>query len=344
MFCREPMVRMEKVFFRKGGFPYTRCVSYESDLWLMAEKYFDDVKNGEECGLALKYHLKDNYYFMSNSFNNDYYIGIHKVSDDGAIDSRFGMYFCSAEWEVFLSHFHEIKKFIQGKLLTKHLNRGMKRNHVGTLKEKKSKVDIYMYKWKWMEGLEVVTESKEKFFIKEHAEKDAEMNKPNPYVHKLLQEPELKIEVFVVDTPDSIEQMKVILYYMLFARILEIAKQNCEACQVNSDSQSDHLKSGFCLGDEDSILSRTDAYFDQAWEEIKSYDIVHVFDLTRLMIGATPIFPELIAKCAKAYLDPQSVKAKLLGEFVPEEMKPLIPLVVECYSKFITQKNSEVCI
>ena len=43
-------------------------------------------------------------------------------------------------------------------------------------------------------------------------------------------------------------------------------KANCEACQVNSDSQFDHCRSGNCL---DENLNQYEIYLAPAYDKIK---------------------------------------------------------------------------
>ena len=76
-------------------------------------------------------------------------------------------------------------------------------------------------------------------------------------------------------------------------------KANCEACQVNSDSQFDHCRSGNCL-DED--ISQFDMYFILAHQKIKTNILMNVFDQTRKKLGLKPILSTQLAKCALAFI------------------------------------------
>ena len=76
-------------------------------------------------------------------------------------------------------------------------------------------------------------------------------------------------------------------------------KANCEACQVNSDSQFDHCRSGNYL-DED--LNQSDLFFELAHKKIKVNILMNVFDQVRIDIGLKPILSLQLAKCALAYI------------------------------------------
>ena len=64
------------------------------------------------------------------------------------------------------------------------------------------------------------------------------------------------------------------------------AKANCEACQMNLDSQFDHCRSGNCL-DED--LNQIDLYLGPAHKKIKINILMNVFDQLRKDMGLKPI-------------------------------------------------------
>ena len=74
-------------------------------------------------------------------------------------------------------------------------------------------------------------------------------------------------------------------------------KANCEACQVNSDSQFDHCRSGNCL-DEDT--NQFDLYCELAHEKIKTNILMNVFDQVCIDIGLQPILSLQLAKCKLA--------------------------------------------
>ena len=76
-------------------------------------------------------------------------------------------------------------------------------------------------------------------------------------------------------------------------------KANCEACQVNSDSQFDHCKHGNCL-DED--IDHADLYAEPAQKRIKVNHLMNVFDQVRTEIGAKPILSKQLAKGALAWI------------------------------------------
>ena len=58
--------------------------------------------------------------------------------------------------------------------------------------------------------------------------------------------------------------MNLVLVETMNKMIEAETKANCEACQVNSDSQFDHCRSGYCL-DED--INQFDMYFIPAHQK-----------------------------------------------------------------------------
>ena len=50
--------------------------------------------------------------------------------------------------------------------------------------------------------------------------------------------------------PEDTHLMNLVLIESMDRMIDDECKSNCEACQVNSDSQFDHCKSGNCLDEE----------------------------------------------------------------------------------------------
>ena len=62
-------------------------------------------------------------------------------------------------------------------------------------------------------------------------------------------EPEMKITYELKVLPEDTELMNLVLVESMDKNIQAESKANCEACQVNSDSQFDHCRSGNCLDD-----------------------------------------------------------------------------------------------
>ena len=89
--------------------------------------------------------------------------------------------------------------------------------------------------------------------------------------------------------------MNFVLVETMIKMIEAESKANCEACQVNSDSQFDHCRSGNCL-DED--VNQYDLYLVPAYQKIKIGTLMSVFDQVHKDIRLKPIMSAQLAKCA----------------------------------------------
>ena len=99
--------------------------------------------------------------------------------------------------------------------------------------------------------------------------------------------------------PEDTLLMNLVLVEVMNKMIEGESKANCEACQVNSDSQFDHCRSGNCL-DED--LNPVETYAASAHKKIKINILMNVFDQVRKEIGLKPIMSTQLAKCSLAYI------------------------------------------
>ena len=93
--------------------------------------------------------------------------------------------------------------------------------------------------------------------------------------------------------------MNFVLVEIMNKMIEAETKANFEVCQVNSDSQFDHCRSGNCL-DED--LNQFDLFFEPVHKKIKVNILMNVFDQVSIDIGLKPILSLQLAKCALAYI------------------------------------------
>ena len=90
-----------------------------------------------------------------------------------------------------------------------------------------------------------------KFYSHQEAENDALCRIPDPGVDYDVKEgePEMKITYELRVPPEDTELMNLVLVESMDKNIQAESKANCETCQVNSDSQFDHCRSGNCLDD-----------------------------------------------------------------------------------------------
>ena len=111
--------------------------------------------------------------------------------------------------------------------------------------------------------------------------------------------PELHVDCQVRPAPEDTMLMNFVLVETMNKMIEAEAKANCEACQMNLDSQFDHCRSGNCLDEE---LNQIDLYLGPAHKKIKINILMNVFDQLRKDMGLKPIMSAQLAKCALAFI------------------------------------------
>ena len=139
------------------------------------------------------------------------------------------------------------------------------------------------------------------FYSRQEAENDALCCKPDPGVDYDVKdgEPEMKITYELRVPPEDTELMNLVLVESMDKNIQAESKANCEACQVNSDSQFDHCRSGNCL---DDTYDHLDFNCELARKKIKVNDLMTVFDGVRKEIGVKPILSKQLAKGALVWI------------------------------------------
>ena len=144
-------------------------------------------------------------------------------------------------------------------------------------------------------------DSGREFFSRSKAEQYALCRKPVPGVDYPQKDvhAELRVDCEVRPAPADTLLMNLVLVEVLNKMVEAETKANCEACQINSDSQFDHCRSGNCL-DED--LDQFDMYFEPAHKKISINILMNVFDHVRKDIGLKPILSSQLAKCALAFI------------------------------------------
>ena len=93
--------------------------------------------------------------------------------------------------------------------------------------------------------------------------------------------------------------MNLVLIESMDKFIHDECKANCEACQVNSDSQFDHCKRGYCL-DED--IDHAELYAEPAHKRIKVNHLMNVFGQVHVEIRAKAILSKQLAKGALVWI------------------------------------------
>ena len=222
------------------------------------------------------------------------YTGIHNIDPMGNITPQTGVNLDENEWNMLTYNFSGVKAAIAG-------NKDAL-SHVFTPPDDEPlMVKVYKAEW-FLDGKQITnSESRQEFFSREKAENDALCRKPEPGVDYPQTDvfPEMFVNCEFRPPPEDTHLMNLVLVNSMNKMIDAECKANCEACQVNSDSQFDHCKSGNCL-DED--LDHTALYAEPARKRIKVNHLMDVFDQVRTQIGVKPIFSKQLAKGALAWI------------------------------------------
>ena len=222
------------------------------------------------------------------------YTGIHGFNMMGGVKPLSGVNMDDDEWNTLTFNFLCVKDALNGK--TDAL-----KDVFTPPKDVTDMIKVYKAEWYVNGKLITNTESGREFYSREKAVNDAECRKPEPgidYPQKDVS-PEIRVDCELQHPPEDTHLMNLVLIESMDRMINFECKANCEACQVNSDSQFDHCRSGNCL-DED--IDHTELYAEPARKRIKVNDLMKVFDQVRAEIGAKAILSKQLAKGALAWI------------------------------------------
>ena len=235
--------------------------------------------------------------FLVSSIWGEYqkrYTGIHGFDLAGNVKTRSGVNLDDDEWGMLSYNFSSIKEAFAGK-------KDALKNIFTRPKEDQNIVKVYKAEW-YLKGKMITTsESPREFFSREKAEQNAMCRKPVPGddCPQKDEHAEMHVDCEVRPAPEDTLLMNFVLVETMIKMIEAESKANCEACQVNSDSQFDHCRSGNCL-DED--VNQYDLYLVPAYQKIKISTLMSVFDQVHRDIGLKPILSAQLAKCAMVYI------------------------------------------
>ena len=325
-FCRNKTLTIEKQFFNK-----TKTVTYNAETWLKAEKFFKTLQLSKLNGSSVKFHIGGEMYLVSNTWGeyNKRYTGIHAFNIMGGVKPMSGVNLDDDEWNMLTSNFECVKDAFYGK----------KDAFKDLFTPPKDDTDmIKVYKAQWYVNGKLITnsESGREFFSREKAIQYAECRKPEPGVDYPQKDvlPEIRVDVELRPPPEDTHLMNLVLVESMDKFIDDESKANCEACQVNSDSQFDHCKRGNCL-DED--IDQAELYAEPARKRIKVNHLMNVFDQVRAEIGAKPILSKQLAKCALTWIPNQ----KLVNQIQSVEVHntPLMHIVRNVHNNVCVHDN-----
>ena len=222
------------------------------------------------------------------------YTGIHGFDLTGNVKTRSGVNLDDDEWGMLSYNFGSIKEAFAGR-------KDALKNIFTRLKEDQNIVKVYKAEW-YLKGKMITTsKSPHEFFSWEKAEQNAMCRKPVPgvdYPQKDV-DAEMRVDCEVRPAPEDTLLMNFVLVETMIKMIEAESKANCEAYQVNSNSQFDHCRSGNCL-DED--VNQYDLYLVPAYQKIKIGTLMSVFDQVCKDIRLKPIMSAQLAKCAMVYI------------------------------------------
>ena len=222
------------------------------------------------------------------------YTGIHGFNLMGGVKPLSGINLDEDEWAMLTFNFTSVKEALAGK-------KDALKNVFTPPKDVSDMIKVYKAKWYLNGKLITNSESGREFYSCEKAVIDAECRKPDPGVDYPQKDilPEMRVDCELRQPPEDTHLMNLVLIESMDRMIDVECKANCEACQVNSDSQFDHCKCGNCL-DED--IDHGDLYAEPARKRIKVNHLMNVFDQVHTEIGAKPILSKQLAKGALAWI------------------------------------------
>ena len=282
---------LEKQFFNRR-----KTASYSSDDWYKAEEFFNTLDQTKLNGSDVKIHLGGETYLMSNIWGEyqKRYTGIHAYDEAWNIKKNSGVNLDNNEWGMLKFNFNGIKEALAGK-------KDAFKNIFIRPKEDLNIVKVYKAEWYLKGKLITNCTSSREFFSQEKVEQYAMYRKPVPgidYPQKDVHA-ELRVECEVRPAPEDTLLMNFVVIETMNKMIEAEAKANCEACQMNLDSQFDHFRSGNCLDEE---LNQIDLCFSPAHKKIKINILMNVFDQVCKDLGLKLIISAQLAKCTLAFI------------------------------------------
>ena len=302
-------------------------VKYEANTWLAAEKFFKTVANAQAKGTNVKLNVAGNMFLISNvwAYNQQRYTGIHEVNNLNYVISNSGVNLDDDEWSVLMDNFQGIKDILNGKKA--HL-RGIKR-----------KCDINdevtVYTPKWFLGMKPMNNGP---LVDYYSEEDAhnagmamepQLGRDYP---KGSGVPMLEIVEHQREPMDEVDMMYLIFLYTIDRKIQQKVKDQCEACQVHSDSQADHCKSSNCLDEEFNYI---EMFYKIVKAELNTCDLVNIFDVTRMQMNVKPVNSKILARAAIKWVPDDLILKDLQTSFGDVFLKPVMDMIRDGYDAVV---------
>ena len=298
-------------------------VRYSAKTWFAAEKFFKIVRGAQEKGTNTKLNVDGDMFLISNvwTYNKQRYTGIHQVNGLNYVISNTGVNLDDDEWSVLIDNFEAIKDILGGK---KAQLRGVKRKY-------ETIQNITVYTPKWFIGMKEMNHAPSADYFSDEEARAAGMaiepleGRDFPKGDGI---PMMQIMVHEREPMNAVDMMYLIFLYVLDSKIQQKVKDQCEACQVESDSQFDHCQTGNCL---DDGFDYVDMFLKEVKADLSSYELVNVFDSAREKIKAKPMNSKHLAEAAIKWVADDLLLKDLRMGFDDVMLKPVMNVIRNVY-------------
>lgn len=234
----------------------------------------------------------------------EWYIGYFEYTEYGTLIGGSGVNIKLDEWKYVMDHIDDIRCAIGVRNVSP-----VKRRADGS-----KKVNITMYKWKWMMGKKKVSESKMYYYCEKTCRSYGESPEHTPVKGKDF--PDDKDVQLVVDTmsaspPDILLLLRQCFTHFLRECVTVISKEKCPGCKVDALSQKDHCGQGGCLSPQKEIFSM---YTREAKKHVDMKKVGDAMDAVNEFLGVeTPHSEvrELLPKICKTFFSTEMCKVML---------------------------------
>ena len=105
----------------------------------------------------------------------------------------------------------------------------------------------------------------------------------------------LEIDEHQHQPTDEVDMMYLIFLYTIDRNIQKKVKDQCEACHVQSNAQSDHCKSGNCLDDDFDYI---EMFYKTVKDKLNTCDLVNIFYVVHMQMNVKPVNSKILVKAA----------------------------------------------
>ena len=298
-------------------------VKYEAKTWLAAERYFKTVSNAQVKGTNVKLSIIGDMFLITNvwAYNKQRYTGIHQVNNLNYVISDSGVNLDDDEWSILMDNVKGIKDILGGK-----------KAHLRGVKGKCDMNDgVTMYTPKWFLGMKLLNLGPSVEHYSEEDARNAGMAIEPQAGHDFPKGsglPMLKIDEHQCQPMDEVNMMFLIFLYTIDRNIQKKVKDQCKACRVQSNAQSDHCKSGNCL-DED--FDYIEMLYKTVKDELNTCNLVNIFEVVLMQMNVKPVNSKIFSKAAIKWVADDLILKDLQTGFGDAFVKPLMEIIRDGY-------------